>query len=247
MEDEKINGVKNETATGNAGSTDVNPNPNPDPNPKDDVKDDTKDVKDNKDKDTDTDAETFAQRKNRIIAAMKVAGGRTISATVIGCNVGDEHESGASSISFSLDRKVKTADKVGSTSILWDTTFGVFSQMKHDASLAMFMPIIVQHPRLLSFLLAGAKVQFLLQDVVAGEPFVNPFSELQKQSVTDKDRTLSWVTNISLSEQAKSLLQAILFGQVNVAQLEANISKSVPQKASSDAQNAPQVAPKPLF
>jgi len=167
--------------------------------------------------------ETFAQRKSRIIRTEKADGARTINATCIGCGVGDLNASGARSLSFSLDKRVKMMDETMAT-VLWDTTFGLFSQLKHNPSYARFMPIIEAHPVILQVLIPGSQVTFLLKDVVAGELFCNPFSERPNMVASKDNRTYAWLTDVVLSAEALQFLQQILFGMVDINRLESNLT-----------------------
>lgn len=196
--------------------------------PKDAPKDEgPKDApKDGPDDDSNDSDETYQKRQQRIIKSLLKDNARIIKANVIGVGVGEENASGSRSLSFSLDKRLQNVDGV-LISVLWDTTFGVFSQLKHDVTYSMYMPIIQQHPLLLQFLLAGASVEFIVKDVVGGEPFCNPFSEKQTMSVAKENKTLSWLTKVTLSQPAMQLLQNILFGNVDVARLEATIAPAV--------------------
>lgn len=167
--------------------------------------------------------ETFAQRKARIIRAEKSDGARTITATCIGCGVGEQNASGARSLSFSLDKRVKMLDDT-MASVLWDTTFGLFSQLKHNPSYARFMPIIENHPLILQVLIPGASVTFLLKDVVLGELFCNPFAEHPSMIPSKADRTYAWLSDIILSAEAIQFLNQVLFGMVDINKLEANLA-----------------------
>lgn len=167
--------------------------------------------------------ETFAQRKARIIRVEKVDGARTITATCIGCGVGELNASGARSLSFSLDKRVKMMDDT-MASVLWDTTFGLFSQLKHNPAYARFMPIVEQHPIILQVLIPGASVTFLLKDVILGELFCNPFAEHPTMIPSKADRTYAWLSDITLSNEALQFLNNILFGMVDINRLEANLA-----------------------
>lgn len=90
--------------------------------------------------------------------------------------------------------------KLGKTHNIQTSSFAVAGVMKDNPKLALFAAEVVDKPELANALFAGSKLDVIMQHVVAGEEYVNPFASNPEPTVFERDKMIHHIVKLELGE-----------------------------------------------
>lgn len=100
--------------------------------------------------------------------------------------------------------------KLGKTHNVQTSSFAVAGVMKDSAKLALFAAELVDRPELANALFAGSKIDVVMQHVVAGEEYVNPFASNAEPTTFDRDKMIHHIVKLELGEVGMDMYHARL-------------------------------------
>ncbi len=100
--------------------------------------------------------------------------------------------------------------RLGKTHNVQTSSYAVAGVMKDSAKLALFAAELVDKPELANALFAGSKIDVVMQHVVAGEEYVNPFASNAEPTVFDRDKMIHHIVRLELGEVGMDMYHARL-------------------------------------
>lgn len=100
--------------------------------------------------------------------------------------------------------------KLGKTHNVQTSSFAIAGVMKDSAKLALFAAEVVDRPELANALFAGSKIDVIMQHVVAGEEYVNPFASNAEPTVFERDKMIHHIVKLELGEVGMDMYHARL-------------------------------------
>lgn len=100
--------------------------------------------------------------------------------------------------------------KLGKTHNVQTSSYAVAGVMKDSPKMAIFAPDVVSNPNIANMLFAGSKIDVIMQFVVAGEEYVNPFASNVEPVVFDRDKMIHHVVRLELGEVGHDMYREAL-------------------------------------
>lgn len=125
--------------------------------------------------------ETSVGTYDAIIKGIIAKGGKKINSIRVK-NVNFDEKDNYTMVSFTLAEKIpgfiqeNGIYKEGMTNVVFTSLYAIAGALKEDDEKAWLANHLLQHPKALCPLFAGATVDIIQQKVEAGEPYSNPFS-----------------------------------------------------------------------
>lgn len=183
-------------------------------------------------------ARTYADRVKAIVAREKLSGARVIKSITTGCTISDDV---IPRVTFSCEDRFKVITNDGDAfrSVFSQSSYGVFDVLRHKALFQGIIKDLESAPKLLSRILSGCTITAMLKDVPAGEVSKNPFSEKQQNYTSENSSTWFFLLDVIPNERAKTLIDKIYFGEVDISRFARPASPVAAPAATSESEDVP--------
>lgn len=92
--------------------------------------------------------------------------------------------------------------KEGESNVIFVSLYSITSQLKDNDDVSFAVNHLIKHPDSMSVVLSRANIDAILEKVVAGQEYHNPWSESTNATVFDHDTFIPHVIDIKLSDFA---------------------------------------------
>jgi hypothetical protein len=113
--------------------------------------------------------------------------------------------------------------------VIFTSMFALIAALKEIPEVNLLGKKLEDEEEVLSLLLTGATIKVYQKVVLAGEPFVNPFKEIDAEFINDHDWVCSMVTSVELGDLGAELLNEFIVEQ-RKALVEHLLKKKVEKK-----------------
>lgn len=119
-------------------------------------------------------------------------------------------------VSLSLDKAVKgmVQDEDGNwvegeTKVIYTSTFALASILRDNDDCAGVVNHLLEHPEAFQIILSRATINILIEKVIKGEVYKNPWSDSDKTTVVQNDSFYCHITSIKLTDKAVGRIEDI--------------------------------------